>query len=166
MLLFCSIRGIGVLIMQKSLFDDLDSYSKDIKDGMICIKCNVLLPLSDFGIRASYSGGFPRTECKKCTSKLDKVRKKLRQEFPPPDEQTYICPICFKGYDELKGRGGKGRSAFVMDHCHSTDTFRGYICHSCNRGVFKDEIKIVERFLNYLKEHQRKLDEGIIISRR
>jgi len=30
----------------------------------------------------------------------------------------------------------------VLDHCHDTDTFRGYICKHCNDGLggFKDDL--------------------------
>ena len=128
-----------------------------------CIKCGGIFPYhTHFGMRAE---GFRRTECNQCVKQLAKIRNILEKENPRPDEMSYQCPICLKYGHELQGGGGRKLSAWTNDHCHETDTHRGYICQRCNRGVFRDDIPTVERFLAYLKNHQEKLDKGIIVPR-
>ena len=65
--------------------------------------------------------------------------------------ENHICPICLKPEAELVGRGGKNNSTFVLDHCHETNTFRGYICQSCNRGLgMFNSVEIIENAKKYL----------------
>ena len=137
-----------------------DSYSK-------CFKCNKVLSIEKFVSRGKTADGYKtyKTECKECARKENNIRKKLRLENPFEEyagctTKEYICPICQRGYEELFGTQGRNNSVFVMDHCHKTHTFRGYICSLCNRSVFKDNIKTIERFLNYLKKHERKLKDN------
>lgn len=63
-------------------------------------------------------------------------------------EQNGVCKICDK--PEKEGR------ALAIDHCHTTKKIRGLLCKECNLGLgkFKDEMTIVEKALNYLKENQ------------
>ena len=53
--------------------------------------------------------------------------------------------------EELKGTGGNA-SIWVVDHDHITNSFRGHICHNCNRGlgVFQDDVNRLERAIRYL----------------
>jgi hypothetical protein len=48
----------------------------------------------------------------------------------------------------------------VLDHCHSTNTLRGVLCHKCNLGLghFDDDLNLMTLAMKYLAEHQRKLD--------
>ena len=41
----------------------------------------------------------------------------------------------------------------VLDHCHETLKFRGWLCNSCNIGLgkLKDSIEMLERGIKYLK---------------
>tara|TARA_A100001201_G_scaffold139794_1_gene132153 strand:- start:2 stop:553 length:552 start_codon:yes stop_codon:yes gene_type:complete len=127
-----------------------------------CIKCEKLLPYTAFALR---SEGFRRTECKVCTNQLAKIRSDLRKDNPPPDEMNYQCPICLKYGYELQGGGGRNQSAWALDHCHETDTFRGYTCQRCNRGVFRDDIPTIQRYIDYLQTHEDKLKAGLIVPR-
>jgi hypothetical protein len=114
-----------------------------------CIKCKRFLPEECFSKRGGEN--YLRTECKECTKKLIKERKELRakHEYPPED---YQCPICGRIAEECQGEGSKRASAWVIDHCHKTNTFRGWLCHKCNRGIgaFGDDTKLLQKVLEYL----------------
>ena len=113
-----------------------------------CSKCNVNLEDSEFS--PSSGEKYLRPECRSSAKKLAKRRDELKKEFGYP-VQEYICPICLKNEDELKGTGGNA-SIWVVDHDHNTDSFRGHLCHNCNRGlgVFQDNIERLQRAINYL----------------
>ena len=113
-----------------------------------CSKCK--LELSDLDFSPSSGGKYLRPECKSCAKKLAKRREELKKEFGYPNSD-YVCPICLKNEEELKGTGGNA-SIWVVDHNHDTDDFRGHLCHNCNRGlgVFQDSIKRLERAIKYL----------------
>jgi hypothetical protein len=113
-----------------------------------CSKCK--LELGDLEFSPSSGGKYLRPECKSCAKKLAKRREELKKEFGYPNSD-YVCPICLKNKNELKGTGGNA-STWVVDHNHDTDDFRGHLCHNCNRGlgVFQDSIERLERAIKYL----------------
>lgn len=115
-----------------------------------CNKCNRLLSLSSF---TRHSGAtYLRPECRECNNQLSRDRKTLRKEFGDAPE-GYVCPICLKTADQLVGKAGNA-GVWVLDHNHSTRSFRGYLCHGCNRGIgsFQDDVAMLERAIAYLKE--------------
>ena len=116
-----------------------------------CNKCGKNKPLSDFGWHSG--AGYRRPECKNCNNKLSKDRANLRKSSPKIPK-NHICPICNKKEDVLEGRGGKKCPAFVLDHDHMTNKFRGYLCQSCNRalGTF-NTIELLKSAAEYLKKH-------------
>lgn len=93
-----------------------------------------------------------RTECKDCNKYLSKRRKELRIKYGQPPE-GYKCPICERAAPEVSGEGSKRAAPFVVDHCHTKDVFRGWLCHKCNRGIgaFGDGIEGLQKAINYLK---------------
>ena len=115
-----------------------------------CSKCNKKLPLSSFSV--SSGANFLRPECKKCNLELTRVRNRLRDKHGMPTD-GHVCPICERGETEVAGKGGLRNGAWVIDHCHDTETFRGWLCHKCNRalGGFDDSIDTLNRAINYLK---------------
>lgn len=115
-----------------------------------CNKCNEILDRSNFS--PSGGGTYLRPECRKCNYKLAKERKELKEKYGSAPV-GYICPICLRGEDELIGTGGNA-GTWTLDHNHKTKEFRGFLCHSCNRGVgaFKDDINMMMRAIQYLNK--------------
>ena len=61
----------------------------------------------------------------------------------------------------MAGKGGQRNGAWVIDHCHESETFRGWLCHSCNRslGGFFDSVEFLKRAIIYLENHKETLNE-------
>ena len=114
----------------------------------ICSKCKINLEDSDYS--PSSGGKYLRPECRNCAKKLSKERTELRKLYGYPKD-GYVCPICLKNEEELIGTGGNA-SVWVVDHNHTTNTFRGHLCHNCNRGlgVFQDDLNRLQRAIDYL----------------
>jgi len=121
-----------------------------ITETKVCNKCSIEKPVSHF---SKCSGGnYLRPECRECNNELSKVRSILKTKYGNPPS-GYLCPICNLSEDEVKGKGGKA-GAWVIDHCHTTDSFRGWLCHKCNRGIgnFDDDIQLMYNAIEYLKK--------------
>ena len=142
---------------QWDLFE-LEDYDLGAGEGKVCSKCNQYLPLSRFSWHSG--GNYLRPECKSCNNELSKVREALRREYGMPDK-GYICPICNHTEEAVAGKGNTKNGAWVIDHCHITDTFRGWLCHKCNRslGGFDDDEDMLGRAIDYLKKHKEILNE-------
>lgn len=116
-----------------------------------CIKCGILKTEYEFQKRGGEN--YLRTECKECNYKLARTRKKLKELHgsPPCD---YRCPICDRDAMQALGEGSRKGSSFVIDHCHKTDSFRGWLCHKCNRGLgtFNDSIDMLKKAIKYLEK--------------
>jgi len=153
--------------MQKELFPIEECYKKyDNEDAKECLKCGISKPLNLFtpakpGID-KYGERYkrPSAVCKKCTNELNKLRVRLRELNPFPENINYKCPICEKDYEELTSHGRytseyKTQNGVVwhLDHCHTTDTFRGYLCAGCNQGLGKmnDSVNCLKRAIKYLE---------------
>jgi hypothetical protein len=117
-------------MIQQLLFD-LEDYDLVEGDGKTCNKCKKHLPFSA-----------------------------LRQKYGMPGKD-HTCPICLQGEESVAGKGNMKNGAWVIDHCHDTDTFRGWLCHKCNRslGGFDDSEEVLQRAIQYLREHKEKLNE-------
>jgi hypothetical protein len=129
-----------------SLFDGLYAES----DMKTCVKCKQILPNGRFGNASG--GNYLRAECKSCARQLTKERVALRKITPLPPKD-YCCPICHRNEEQAAGSGGKSRSAWCLDHNHTTKEFRGYLCHSCNRtiGQLDEDISRLHRAIEYLQ---------------
>lgn len=111
----------------------------------ICKTCKQEKLDSDF-IKADGQHRATRNRCKDCHNNQSQIRKKLREENPPPEPGN--CPICQIHTEK-----------WVLDHCHSSMTFRGYICTSCNSGIglLHDDPDIISRALNYLLNKEKEI---------
>ena len=107
-----------------------------------CRACGIMKPIEDFPYFSNSTAGRKNT-CRICSQELSSLRKKLRIENPPPIAGN--CPIC-----------GSYTTDWILDHCHFSDTFRGYICNNCNLGLgrFNDDVKLLKQAINYLNENK------------
>lgn len=135
--------------IQFKLFNDCYVGDTVAKDTKVCSKCVNILPLSAFSTASG--GSYLRPECKVCASDLAKVRKGLKDLHGQPPE-GYECPVCLCDEAQAEGKGGSA-GIWVLDHCHKTDDFRGWLCHSCNRalGCFNDDVPRMQRAINYIR---------------
>jgi hypothetical protein len=103
-----------------------------------CRNCNIEKQIDEFPFFSTVDAGRKNT-CKSCNQKLAEIRKHLKIKYPPPPSGN--CPIC-----------DKHTTSWVLDHCHFTDTFRGYICNNCNLGLgrFNDDVKLLQKAIDYL----------------
>tara|TARA_R110000796_G_scaffold11205_1_gene37427 strand:- start:42 stop:467 length:426 start_codon:yes stop_codon:yes gene_type:complete len=134
---------------QFQLFKDSYKGNAESKDTKVCSKCTNALPLSYFG--PSGGGVYLRAECRSCNNELSRVRSRLKAIHGSPP-LAYKCPVCLCNEKEAEGRGGAA-GAWVLDHDHNTDTFRGWLCHSCNRalGGFNDNVPRIKRAIKYIE---------------
>lgn len=118
-----------------------------------CAKCQKTLPMEKFS-KAS-GAKYRRSECRDCEKELTRVRKKIK-ETAPPVSADYKCPICQRSESEVKGRGGKKSGTWCCDHDHITNTFRGWLCHQCNRalGGMNDSVNRLNAAIEYLESNQ------------
>jgi hypothetical protein len=138
-------------------------------DDLICNKCKVTKPKSEFFKESKFTRGY-RYSCKDCEAprykkyrednkeKVNNNRLKWNRKksynFPPElfearfDEQNKSCAIC-------KSPNAGGRGAFHADHNHETNQPRGVLCHNCNvaLGNFKDNPELLKTAIEYLEKY-------------
>jgi len=104
----------------------------------VCKTCQVEKPDSAF-IKADGRHRATRNRCKQCAKEQQDIRRRLRLSHPEPPPGD--CPIC-----------NNHTNKWVLDHCHTEETFRGYICTSCNSGIglLHDDPDILTNALFYL----------------
>ena len=64
----------------------------------------------------------------------------------PPRPYNGICQRCHKVAPSFKGKP-EGRDALVMDHCHETGAFRGWVCIGCNTKIEKVDDELTRKYL-------------------
>jgi len=130
----------------------------------VCSTCKISKELTAFSIsRANRDGRQGR--CKEC----DRVR--LKQDWVDNkgsrrnSRYKLAYGIDIETYDKmLADQGGccklcntpacDSYSRLSVDHCHTTGSVRGLLCHRCNLaiGQFRDDTDLLERAISYLKE--------------
>lgn len=123
-----------------------------VVDSKKCATCNEVKGSSEF-TKATHSKDGLFSYCKICKSFNDRYRKYgvTRKEYENLLKiQANKCKLC----DSEDSGTYKHKHAFSVDHCHITGKIRGLLCNTCNRGLglFKDNIKLLEKAVKYLKE--------------
>lgn len=82
--------------------------------------------------------------------KIEEAERKL-------SEQGNCCKICKIPILEIGG--GRGARIGCVDHCHSSNTFRGILCNNCNcaLGFMGDDPNIAMACAVYLQDMQARL---------
>lgn len=131
---------------------------EEVIDGLICNNCGERQPVDQF--QHMQSGEIKR-KCRTCSRNQSRLVKELKAKHPYPDKD-YCCPICTRNIDEIGSKGQKRLQNWVLDHCHDSETFRGWLCHHCNTalGAFSDSLDRVKKAVLYLQEHEEKTNES------
>jgi hypothetical protein len=107
-------------------------------------------PIGEEGRRAYYkawnkaNAGVLKEKRKLRYTKIAARRKELRRE-----KQLQLAGRTKPDTCEVCGSGGK----IVFDHCHVTNTFRGFLCDRCNRtlGAVNDDPEILHKLACYVR---------------
>tara|TARA_R100000995_G_C3443118_1_gene104315 strand:+ start:103 stop:504 length:402 start_codon:yes stop_codon:yes gene_type:complete len=123
----------------------LELFNKEelqIKEGesKVCIDCNLEKHVSAFPPYKRNADNLDN-RCRRCISENAKIVEEIRKTAPEKPEK---CDCC----------GKVPPKRFVLDHCHETRVFRGWLCDHCNLaiGLLGDDVKGVTKALDYLKE--------------
>jgi hypothetical protein len=139
--------------MQHDMFGFTEEYCDE--DAIACNKCGVTQPSAQFQIMKS---GEIKRMCNTCRRNHSALVSALKSQNEYPDED-YECPICSRHMDEISMHGQTKLQKWVLDHCHETGTFRGWVCHHCNSGLgsFKDNAETIKRAAIYLEAHTNEI---------
>lgn len=126
--------------------------------AVVTKKCGMCLqdkPLGSFG--RDGGANYLRYECKECAKKQSKLVKKIKKSVVPP-LSDYQCPICKRTEQQARGHNINNRKIWCADHDHTTERFRGWICHKCNLGLgnFSDSVERLKSAIEYLEKHERR----------
>ena len=137
-----------ILEEQLTLFCVEDSTKEITKETKVCSQCKKDLPLnkSYFDPNVNNKGEVDRYKhiCKKCVAENRRVINKIRLTAPSVPE---CCELCGIHFSRVKPRD------IHLDHCHDNETFRGWLCKSCNvgLGMLGDNTEGLQRAMDYLE---------------
>lgn len=112
-----------------------------------CVYCNQEKPTSEYPKHRGHKDRLD-TRCRKCISEQNKLRYQLKKVAPPKPE---ICDLC--------GKKPPHNKKIVLDHCHETEQFRGWLCDPCNVGLgnLGDNLDSLMAAVLYLQKAEGKL---------
>lgn len=126
--------------MQLDLLETYHSLEPNV-ETRVCKKCDVEQPISEFRLyrRATGDRESRDSKCKTCSRRQNDVADQLRKTAIPYEGHCGCC--------------GKETSSPVLDHCHETEVFRGWLCAPCNLGIgtLGDTLKDITNALTYLE---------------
>lgn len=129
--------------MQNDLFSDLEeAYKQGSGRTKTCIWCKKEKPEETFGLYNRNADGRDN-RCRSCIKYSTSVIEKLKDTAP---EKPEVCECC----------GKVPKKKFVLDHCHKTEEFRGWLCDHCNLaiGMLGDDVEGVEKALKYVSKER------------
>lgn len=131
--------------MTYSVLPGLEDLIEPIKKQ--CNDCGGIFPLEYFPRHSHHKDGYDN-RCLTCFKRQAKERSLIKKTAP---KKPKCCDLCGAETDKL-----------VMDHCHITLTFRGWLCHYCNTGIgsLGDDIESLERAILYLKAHKNRVENN------
>lgn len=149
--------------MQLSLFEEEKQKPTQKEDLRKCKKCKQELPLDQFYIKVKkYGHGnlthYYSTRCAPCEISTKKTIETLKKSHTKPRHN--VCACCGTEASSLDAQGGKTsfkpNRFLVLDHCHETEQFRGWICQRCNVGLggLGDNVEGLEKGLKYLRKFE------------
>jgi Recombination endonuclease VII len=103
-----------------------------------CRRCGESREEADFSICAwTARGPFRSKTCRFCKMAIETQRRGLAKIVGPPAQACQIC---------------RREGPTVLDHCHATGAFRGWLCRDCNIGLGRlgDDLAGVRRAISYL----------------
>ena len=103
-----------------------------------CVYCKENKPLTEYKKHPGYRDKLD-IRCTTCIKERKKIVESLRKVSPPKTDQCECC--------------GKKKVTLVLDHCSINNTFRGWICGNCNKGLgmLGDNQEGLEKAIEYLK---------------
>lgn len=110
-----------------------------------CTHCKISKSIDKYRLCRLYKnmkqGEYVRSECNDCERLLSKQLSIARKNAPSKPENCECC-------HQLT-------THFVLDHCHKSGNFRGWICRNCNQGIGKlgDNLEGIKNALSYLNRH-------------
>ena len=77
-----------------------------------------------------------------------RARRRSRGQPEPTRPIPHRCECC--GISDLVIK-----KVLMLDHCHRTDKFRGWLCDNCNLGIGRlgDDLEGVRKAVAYLEKH-------------
>ena len=88
-----------------------------------------------------------------------KILNDQKKYFLKPDVD-YKCPICEKTMQELYSKKQIRLKVWVLDHCHKTNTFKGWLCHNCNTKIGNENKQFFKNAISYLEKHEERINEN------
>jgi len=128
--------------MQLEMFKDKANLPEPNGDTQICKLCSKEKTLDRFHNSSNNTSRYD-TRCKVCASKDAALRNAMRITYK--SIKPKVCDCC----------GEPSNKSLVVDHCHNTLKFRGWLCASCNLGIghLGDNIEGVEKAIAFLRKH-------------
>ena len=124
-------------------------YIKEIQtEGTkVCAHCNQEKPLDDFHAHLTKPDGRDH-RCKECKNSSNRVINRIRKAAPPKSDS---CDCC-----------GKTDVKLLLDHCHDTHQFRGWLCKACNSGIGQlgDNLDGLFQAVTYLQTHGNEIQNS------
>lgn len=109
-----------------------------------CVYCQEIKPLSAYPKHRGHKDRLD-TRCRDCIRQQSRLRRQILKTAPPKPE---ICDLC--------GKKPPHNKKIVLDHCHETNTFRGWLCDPCNVGLgnLGDNLAGLTKAVEYLQRHE------------